>query len=94
MKLTAEDIKNIIEYAEMAKELKPLAREIVDIITGFGPEVFDLLSAMSRGAVDLKIDMIRQYEKSGFTVEQAMYLVASDMDAIRKMQSTNKEIEK
>lgn len=88
MNIDGEGFEGLEEYIALAKEFKPVAGAIVDIIKSYGPELKDLAESICDGAVDLKIRAIQRYVDSGiFTKEEAMLLVMDSALAIQRIMS-------
>jgi hypothetical protein len=74
--MEAKDIKEFVEFVEMAKELAPVASEIVDILVDlYGPVLSKVMDAVWEKKVDVNIAAWKKYTKAGLTREQAVQLI-------------------
>jgi len=71
------EISEIVELVERAEELKPVVAEIIKAVKSYGPELFDLMSGLAIGSVDIRVACVKRFEELGFTRQDA---IAMTMD--------------
>lgn len=70
-----EALQFALQIAGQAEELKPAARQIVDAIKLFGPELAELIGGASDYLIDRRAAAVKRLEeKHGFTREEAIIL--------------------
>ena len=84
MKLSAEELAQLVGYIELAREFKPVAVQAVDVLFEYAPEIRRLVSSVSDGVVDMTVRAINRYMDQGFTKEEAMYLTTMNKDNLRE----------
>lgn len=85
------DAKQLIGFLAEAEGLRTEASIIINTILSFGPEAKRLIEPMTDGTVDLKARAFKRYTTvHGFSREEALALVMSDFEAVKKAASSKK----
>ena len=74
MKFAEGELNEILAYIELAEDLKPVAKKAVKVLLSYGPEMREIMDAMSDYFVDRTATTIGQFIKKGFTMDQAILL--------------------
>jgi hypothetical protein len=74
MGLSTNDLKDITEYIDLARSLKPVAGEIVDLAKDYGPEIYRLFESIVDGYCALRVRAINNFINAGFSEEIAVKL--------------------
>ena len=78
------DIKEILELMEAEAEFRPIIKKGLEIVKSYGPDLKDLFRGIILGSAELKITAILLYEATGFTREEAIFLVMDEWFAIAR----------
>lgn len=85
MKLDFDDIKEIAGYMELAKQLAPLADDVVETLFTYGPAIKKLFGAwadFNRATNKAAFDF---YIGQDFTREEALLLVVNTNHSLRQL---------
>ena len=91
MKITSKDVKEWMECLELAEDLKPVLKNTIEKLVGFGPELKTVFSALCGGMADLRIEIVQKFEDAGFSREEAIYLTMDEWWGFRRLSSEKKE---
>lgn len=76
--------KDILEVMQMAEELRPVAQTVVEQLESYGPLIKGLVKSIGLGLVDVKDQMVQEYVKRGYTLDQAILLVIDSETALKQ----------
>jgi hypothetical protein len=85
-----ELMEGITEALELSEPLRPLINDAIDVLLSYGPETKKLLDQLRKGICQLRIDSIDQYERSGFTREEAIQISLGDSNQLTKINNSIK----
>jgi hypothetical protein len=85
MKLSKDELLEIIEVLSEAETFKPLVKAFLDTVDSFGEELEHLPKKFSRWLVKNRIESIAMYEDAGFSREDAITMTLDDVWAFRKI---------
>ena len=83
MKITKEEIADVLELLDDVNEFKPLVGKITKVLIEYGGEFKELFDAIQDRIVDSRIRIIRKYQDSGFTKEEAILFTLDSNVALR-----------
>jgi len=91
MKLSQEDLAEIMEVLKDAEQFRPLVRTVLDTIKSFGPEIEEIPKVCRSWIVKERIASIKQYRDAGFSKADAILMTLDDRAAMRRIsESINK----
>lgn len=76
--------KEILEVMQMAEELRPVAQTVVEQLESYGPLIKGLVKGIGLGLVEVKDQMVQEYVKRGYTLDQAILLVIDSETALKQ----------
>lgn len=79
-----ELIKSINEFFEYSEELRPVIKKGFEILKSYGPEIYDLTYNMAINSAKIRADVVKVFEKEGFTREEAIFLTMDEWWGIKK----------
>jgi hypothetical protein len=79
MKLSKEDLTDILEFLDNIEDFRPVIKQIIDTIKSFGPELGELPEKLRSYMVKSRIKSVAQYEDAGFNREEAIAMTMADM---------------
>jgi len=82
MRLSAENIKDIMDAIKALDVFRPMVSEIIDKIMDYGPELEKLTEAVRKAVVRNQIASIKEYEDAGFTRAEAILLTINGREAL------------
>jgi len=86
MKLSKEELNEIIELCQQAEEFKPTIRAILDILKNYSSELKEIPEAFVGWMREQRIQSIAFYESQGFDRDEAILMTLDDSLAINKIQ--------
>ena len=97
MKLEADEISEILEFINQAEVFRPVVDKALDTIETFGPEfqkIADIFDNLRKYVVKGSIASFEEFQKAGFSREEAMLLTLDTKMAFIKIIQQNKNKEK
>lgn len=83
MRLTKEDIGEIIEFLENTDDYKPLVKKAMEVIQEFAIEIKPLLEKLSDYISDSRVKRFKWYIEQGLTREEAMAFCIADIQVVK-----------
>lgn len=77
------DLDSVMELVQAGQEFKPQAQEIVDLLLSYSPEIKQVMESCVDGVANLKIRMVSNFEKAGFTKDQAILLSCDSFQSVQ-----------
>jgi len=84
LKISKEDIAEILEVFDDAEAFRPVIKKVLDVLTSFGPEIEVLPKNISKWFVQNRIESVKAYMAVGFTTEQAIDMTMDDVMALKR----------
>jgi len=85
MKLSKDDLQEIMAVIGQAEEFRPFIKSIVETVLSFGSELKPILESFKDYLVQGRIDAIKKYTDSGFTKDEAITMTLDDVFAVRRI---------
>ena len=85
MKITKEEISEILEIVSHAEDFRPLVKQIIEILKSYSDELREIPEAIGKWIVERRITSIKQYEGAGFDRDDALLMTLDDIYAVRKL---------
>ena len=83
MKMSVEDLKEIITILEDVESFRPLVKVIIDTLKSFSGELKDIPESIRKWTVENRIESIKQYITANFTREEAILMTLDDMKVFK-----------
>ena len=84
MKISKEDVAEILEIFDDAEAFRPIVKKVLDVLTSFGPEIEVIPKKVPKWVVQNRIAAVNDYVAAGFTEEQAIDMTMDDVMALRR----------
>lgn len=85
MKITKEELSEILEIIGQAEAFRPIVKQVLDTLKSFSGELREIPEAVGKWLVNNRINSIRQYEEAGFDRDDAIVMTLDDVFAVRKI---------
>lgn len=86
MKISLEELQELQGYLEMAKELAPIADDVVETIFVFGPAIKKVLGAIFDWQTQTTIDAVKKYmDELNCPRSEAILLAISAKQAAKEL---------
>ena len=85
MKIDKKDIEDIMAIINSAEEFRPIVQQVIKTVLSIGPEIQPVLEGMRSFLVQSRIKSIAEYERAGFTREDAITMTLDEAFAIRRV---------
>ena len=85
MKLSKDDLQEIMAVIEQAEEFRPFIKSIVETVLSFGPELKPITESFCKYIVQKRIASIKAYCDAGFTKDDAITMTLDDVFAVRRI---------
>lgn len=92
MKNAVETIEAIVQLADNAEAVKPLAHKIVNGLKSFGPEISDILDSIGNYLIDRRAADVKRLEQvHGFSRTDAVTMTLDVHGRIARVLETSKK---
>lgn len=92
MKITKEDLQELLEFVDNAEEFRPVVRIFLNILKSYAGEFKEITEAIRHYIIENRIKTIEQYEKAGFKTDDAILMTLDGIMALKKTTAYSKNI--